>query len=72
MVESFFSIFRHELGLDEDVEILNSPQELNRQLAFWIDGNYNRERRHPTIGYLSPIDYAEQFIDARTLSPATP
>ncbi len=27
-----------------------------RDLAVWIDGYTNRERRHSTIGYLSPID----------------
>ena len=38
----------------------------------WIDGYYNRERRHSTIGYLSPIDYEQQFINTRTLSPVEP
>jgi transposase InsO family protein len=41
-------------------------------LAFWIDGYYNRERRHSTIGYLSPIDYEQQFINARTLKSVRP
>ena len=41
-------------------------------MAFWIDGYYNRERRHSTIGYLSPIDYEQQFIATRTLTPARP
>ena len=72
VVESFFSTLKHELGLDDDAEILNSPQQLIRQMAFWIDGYYNRERRHSTIGYLSPIDYEQQFINTRTLSPVNP
>ena len=38
VVESFFSTFKHKLGLDEDAAILNSPQQLIRHLAFWIDG----------------------------------
>jgi transposase InsO family protein len=59
VVESFFSTLKNELGLDDDAEILNSPQQLIRHLAFWIDGYYNRERRHSTIGYLSPIDYEQ-------------
>jgi transposase InsO family protein len=41
-------------------------------LAFWIDGYDNRERRHSTIGYLSPIDYEQQFINTRTLSTVKP
>ena len=72
MVESFFSTLKHELDLDDDAETLKSPQQLIRQLAFWIDGYYNRERRHSTIGYLSPIDYEQQFINTRTLTTAGP
>jgi putative transposase len=72
VVESFFSTLKHELGLDDDAEILNSPQQLIRHLAFWIDGYYNRERRHSTIGFLSPIDYEQQFINTRTLSTVKP
>lgn len=72
VVESFFSTLKHELGLDDDAEILNSPQQLIRHLAFWIDGYYNRERRHSTIGYLSPIDYEQQLINTRTLTPVEP
>ena len=69
VVESFFSTLKHELGLDDDAEILASPQQLIREMAFWIDGYYNRERRHSTIGYLSPIDYEQQAISTRTLTP---
>jgi len=72
VVESFFSTLKHELGLDDAAEILNSPQQLIRQMAFWIDGYYNRERRHSTIGHLSPIDYEQQFIKTRTLTPVKP
>jgi len=72
VVESFFSTLKHELDLDDDAETLKSPQKLIRQLAFWIDGYYNRERRHSTIGYLSPIDYEQQFINTRKLTTARP
>jgi putative transposase len=72
VVESFFSTLKHELDLDDDAETLKNPQKLIRQLAFWIDGYYNRERRHSTIGYLSPIDYEQQFINTRKLSPVKP
>ena len=72
VVESFFSTLKHELGLDDDAEILNSPQQLIRHLAFWIDGYYNRERRHSTIGYLSPIEYEQQAINTRTLTTVEP
>lgn len=56
VVERFFSTLKHVLGLDNDAETLESPQQLIRQFAFWIDGYYNREHHRQTIGYLSPID----------------
>ena len=67
-----FSLTRGSLGLDDDAQILKSPQQLIRHLAFWIDGYYNRERRHSTIGYLSPIEYEQQFIATRTLTTVKP
>jgi len=69
VVESFFSTLKLELNLDDDREVLISPQQLQRDLAFWIEGYYNRERRHSTIGYMSPIDYEQACIAARTLTP---
>jgi putative transposase len=72
VVESFFSTLKLELDLDDDREVLISPQQLQRDLAFWIEGYDNRERRHSTIGYLSPIDYEQPTSAARTLKPAEP
>ncbi|WP_370594268.1 IS3 family transposase [Synechococcus sp. BSA11S] len=37
-----------------------------------MEGYYNLERRHSTIGYVSPIDYEQQFIAACTLTPVNP
>ncbi len=56
MVENIFSTLKHELGLDNDAEDLFSFQQLQSFLALWNYGYYNRERRHSTINYLSPID----------------
>jgi putative transposase len=72
VVESFFSTLKHELDLDDDAEALLSSQQLQSRLAFWIDGYYNRERRHSTIGYLSPIDYEQQFINTPKLTSVEP
>ena len=72
VAESFFSTLKHELDLDDDAKVLNTSQQLQRKLAFWIDGYYNRERRHSTIGYLSPINYEQQFIAASTLKTVEP
>ena len=72
VVESFFSTLKHELDLDDDAEALLSSQQLQSRLAFWIDGYYNRERRHSTIGYLSPIAYEQQFVSTRKLRSVRP
>jgi putative transposase len=50
VVQSFFSTLKLELNLDDNRGVLISPQQLQRDLAFWIEGYYNRERRHATIG----------------------
>ena len=68
VVESFFSTLKLELDHDDVAETLQIPQQLNRHLAFWIDGYYNRERRHSAICYLSPIDYYELLIGTRRLT----
>ena len=72
VVESFFSTLKLELDLDDNREELISPQRLQRNLAFWIEGYYNRERRHSTIAYISPIDYEQRFIATPTLNSVTP
>ena len=69
VAESFFSPLKHELDLDDAAQVHLSPEQLLRQLAFWIEGYYNRQRRHSMIGYLSRVDYEQQFINTRTLSP---
>ena len=68
VAESFFSTLKLELALDDNRTELLEPKELQRDLAFWIEGYYNRERRHSTIGYLSPINYEQQFTVAHKLT----
>jgi putative transposase len=72
VVESLFSTLKHELGLDDDAVDRIAPKRLQRDLAFWIDGYYNRERRHSTLSYLSPNDDEQQFMAARTLTHVDP
>lgn len=50
VVESFLSTMKLELDLDGHREALVSPQQLQRDLTFWDEGYYYRERRHSTLG----------------------
>lgn len=52
--ESFFSTLEHELLFRVTFE---SIEQARRVVAGWIDGFYNRRRRHSTINMMSPIDY---------------
>jgi transposase InsO family protein len=60
------------VALDHAAKALLTPQQRLRQLAFWIEGYYNSERRHSKIGYLSPIDYVQQYGLRLTACKSTP
>jgi transposase InsO family protein len=56
--ESFFSRFKAELvegGCFESVEQARS------EIFSYIEGYYNRIRRHSSLGYLSPIEFEKQL-----------
>jgi transposase InsO family protein len=61
VVESFFATLKRGL-----VHRRSWPtrQSLERALVDYIEGWYNRERRHSTLGYLSPVAYERQLIHA--------
>ncbi len=55
-MESFFDT------LKSDVECRFKTREEARMALFeYIEGFYNRERLHSSIGYLSPVDYEQQL-----------
>lgn len=72
VVESFFSTLKLELDLDYNRKELIAPQQLQRDLSFWIEGYYNRERRHSTIGFLSPINYEQCLATTPTIISVKP
>ena len=72
VVESFFSTLKLELDLDNNRDTLISPHQLQQDLAFWIEGYDNRERHNLTIGYLSSINYGQQFITAHIFTTVNP
>ena len=52
--ESFFSTLEHELLSRRQFA---TRDEARAAVAGWIDGFYNRVRRHSTTGMRSPVDY---------------
>jgi putative transposase len=61
MCESFFATLECELLARQRFE----NQTVARTAVFgFIEGFYNRRRRHSAIGYLSPVDYEHQLAAA--------
>jgi putative transposase len=61
MCESFFATLECELLARQRFE--NQAEARTVVFAF-IEGFYNRRRRHSAIGYLSPVDYEHQLAAA--------
>jgi putative transposase len=55
VAESFFATLKCELDVPEGA--FASLQEAIRAVGDYIDGYYNRVRRHSTLDYASPIEY---------------
>jgi transposase InsO family protein len=58
VAESFFSTLEHELLADAD---FHSRHEAQHAIFEFIEVWYNRERRHSTLGYVSPVQYERQL-----------
>lgn len=58
MAESFFSRFKAELIEDG---IFASVEEARMEIFSFIDGYYNRIRRHSGLGYKSPLEFEREL-----------
>jgi len=58
VVESFFASLKTEL-----VDGMNweTRSEARSAMVAWIEGWYNRERLHSTLGYMSPVEFERQI-----------
>jgi transposase InsO family protein len=59
VAESFFSSLKFEL---ESRVQWRDARDVERDVAAYIDGFYNAERRHSHNRYLSPIDFEREFV----------
>lgn len=57
VVESFFSTLKQELVFDCD---FMTHAEARSAIFEYVEGFYNRRRRHSTLGYVSPAEYESQ------------
>lgn len=62
VVESFFATLKTEL---RSHGVWPTRTEARRTLTRYIDGWYNRQRRHATLGYLSPCHYERKLARLR-------
>jgi putative transposase len=63
VAESFFSSLKFEL---EDQARWRDAREVERDVAAYIDGFYNAQRRHSHNRYQSPIDFEHEFVQQGT------
>ena len=54
MVESFFSTLKQELVYTTD---FNTRAQARLALCEYIEAFYNRQWRHSTLGYVSPVQF---------------
>ena len=58
VAESFFATLKCERLHRRDYR---TPAEAQHDIARYIEGWYNPRRRHSTLGYLSPMEYEQQW-----------
>jgi transposase InsO family protein len=61
VVESFFATLTKELLGDH---VYETRAEASRAVFEFIEIWYNRQRRHSTLGYLTPVEFEEQLLKA--------
>ena len=64
VVESFFATLKTELRVTE--EWYATRQAARTAIFEYVEGFYNRARRHSTLGYLSPVEFEERAAHSTT------
>jgi putative transposase len=59
VVESFFATLKTELVHSQHYR---TRQEAQTAVFEYLEGFYNRQRRHSTLGYLCPVAFEEQTV----------
>lgn len=64
--ESFFGTLKDELDINHG-RVFASPEDARAIIGEYIEQFYNRQRRHSSNNYLSPVDFE---AEARQLAQA--
>lgn len=59
VAESFFATLEHELLAEADFA---TRADARQALFTFIEEWYNRQRRHSSLGYVSPVQYEQQLL----------
>ena len=59
MADSFFATLECEVIIRRTFKSQSGARMATFQ---WLEGWYNPHRRHPTLGYLSPINYERRML----------
>jgi putative transposase len=60
VMESFFSTLKLELDLDK---MIGNRVFTQTTVFSWIEGWYNRVRKHSSLGYLSPVEFEAKLLN---------
>ncbi|WP_207635415.1 IS3 family transposase [Thermaerobacter subterraneus] len=66
VAESFYATLQTELL---DRQTWTTRDQLRMAIFEYVEGFYNRRRRHSALGYLSPYEYEERWIQERKVQP---
>jgi putative transposase len=64
-MESFFNSLKNERVHHQRY---GTREEAKRDIFDYIEGFYNRRRRHSTLGYLSPAEYYATWLTQQKLA----
>ena len=67
VAESFFATLKKELV---HRQAWPTRRELASEVFEYVEAFYNRQRRHSTLGYLSPLEYENSTLSDRGASLA--
>ena len=60
VAESFFATLKHDLSITQRPNFVD-VEHAERVLFAYIDVEYNRQRLHSTLGYMTPVEYVHHL-----------